>query len=75
MREGVVNVGRLYDAVEEVDRVCQARGLDAVKVKGEISMKAGFFLAIVFPHTPDDAEKLEKLRTAAREVLGFSLSV
>lgn len=74
-REGVVSVGRLYDAVEEVDRICQARGLDAVKVKGEISMKAGFFLAIVFPHTPDDTEKLEKLRAAARDVLGVSLTV
>jgi len=68
-------VGRLYDAVEEIDRVCQARGLDSVKVKGEISMKAGFFLAIVFPHTPDDADKLDKLRSATRDVLGVSLSV
>lgn len=73
--ERVVSVGRLYDAVEEIDRVCQARGLDSVKVKGEISMRAGFFLAIVFPHTPDDTEKLDKLRTAARDVLGVSLSI
>ena len=73
MFEGVVNVGRLYDAVDEIDRVCQARGLDAVKVKGEISMKAGFFLAIVFAHTPDDIEKLEKIRAATKEVLGISL--
>ena len=66
-------MGRLYDAVEEIDRVCQARGLDAVKTKGEISMKAGFFLAIVFPHTPDDAERFEKLRVAAKDVLGIVL--
>ena len=64
----------MYDAVEEVDRVCQARGLDSIKIKGEISMRAGFFLAIVFPHTPDDSEKLEKLRSAARDVLGVTLS-
>ena len=75
MREGVVSVGRLYDSVEEIDRICQARGLDAVKTKGEISMKAGFFLAIVFPHTPDDDDKLDKLRSATRDVLGVSLSV
>lgn len=68
-------MGRLYDAVEEIDRVCQARGLDAIKVKGEISMRAGFFLAIVFPHTPDDADKLDKLRSAAQDVLGVTLNV
>lgn len=66
-------MGRLHDAVLEIDRICQDRGLDAVKTKGEISMKSGFFLAIIFPHTPDDAEKLESLRAATQSVLGVSL--
>ena len=70
-----MRVGRLYDAVQEIDRICTSRGLDAVKVKGEISMKAGFFLAIVFPHTPDEADKIEKLTHAAKDVLGISLTV
>ena len=68
-------MGRLYEGVAEIDRVAQARGLDAVKVKGEVSMRAGFFLAIVFPHTPDDPEKIERLREAAREVLGIELPI
>jgi len=67
-------MGRLYDAVAEIDRICQDRGLDGTKTKGEISMKSGFFLAIIFPHTPDDNEKLEKLRSAAQSVLGVSLT-
>ena len=70
-----MRVGRLYVAVQEIDRICTSRGLDAIKVKGEISMKAGFFLAIVFPQTPDDAEKIEKLAHAANEVLGISLTI
>jgi len=68
-------VGRLYDGVAEIDRVAQARGLDPIKVKGEVSMRAGFFLAIVFPHTPDDPEKIERLREAAREVLSIELPI
>lgn len=67
-------MGRLHDAVLEIDRICQDRGLDAVKTKGEISMKSGFFLAIIFPYTPDDADKLDKLRSAAQSVLGVSLT-
>jgi len=66
-------MGRLHEAVQEIDRICADRGLDSVKTKGEISMKSGFFLAIIFPHTPDDTEKLEKLRDATRSVLGVSL--
>ena len=67
-------MGRLYDAVAEIDLICQDRGLDSTKTKGEISMRAGFFLAIIFPHTPDDNEKLETLRSAAQSVLGVALT-
>ena len=67
-------MGRLYDSVTEIDRICAQRGLDGVKVKGEISMKSGFFLAIIFPHTPDDLVKLERLHSAAKEVLGVSIA-
>lgn len=70
-----IAMGRLYDAVMEIDRICQDRGLDGARTKGEISLKAGFFLAIVFPHTPDDTEKLDKLRSAAESVLGVTLNV
>lgn len=67
-------MGRLHNAVLEIDRICQERGLDPIKTKGEISMKSGFFLAIIFPHTPDDPEKIEKLRGAAQTVLGVPLN-
>lgn len=67
-------MGRLYDAVAEIDRVCELRGLDGVKTKDEISLRSGFYLAVVFPRTPDDPERLESLRTATEAVLGVSLS-
>jgi hypothetical protein len=66
-----VHVGRLYDAVQEIDRVCHARGLDVVRVKGQISMECGFFLAIIFPSTPDDPEKLARLREVTTQMLDF----
>jgi len=68
-------LGQLYDAIEQVSAEVERRGLDVAKVKGEIGLHAGFFLAIVFPHTPDDAEKLERLKKATRTVLGADIFV
>lgn len=68
-------VGQLFDAVDKINGEIERRGLDVAKTKGEISMKAGFFLAIIFPHTPDDPEKLMRLKAAAKEVLGIEIYV
>jgi hypothetical protein len=63
-------VGQLYEAVRTIDRVAAAKGLDSNEVRGRIGMKAGFFLLIIKPDTPDDSEKLNALREAAEDVLG-----
>lgn len=68
-------MGRLFDGVAEIDRVIASRGLDAVRTKGQIGMNAGFFLAIVFPDTPDDPTKIDRLKRAAQDVLGISLNI
>ncbi len=68
-------MGRLYDAVGHVDRVIADRGLDSFKTKGEISLKAGFFLSLVFENSPDDEEKVQAVKRAAKEVLGVDLPV
>lgn len=66
-------MGRLYDALQEIDRVIGERGLDAFATKGSIGMKAGFFLVTIQPTTPDDPARLDALQKAASEVLGQSL--
>lgn len=66
-------MGRLFDAVSTIDQVIASRGLDPMKTKGEIGLKSGFFLALVFPDTPDDAERITKLRAATMDVLGIDV--
>lgn len=63
-------MGQLFSAVQAVEQVIARKGLDDFKTKGLISMKAGFFLSIINPTTPDDSAKLTSLRAAAEEVLG-----
>ena len=68
-------MGRLFEGIVEIDRVIAARGLDAVRTKGRIGMKAGIFLDMIFPDTPDDPDKIERLREAAEDVLGTSINI
>ena len=73
-REGDI-VGQLFDAVEKIKNEIDHRGMDASKTLGEISLMSGFFVAIIFPHTPDDPEKLVRLEEAAMDVLGLNVHV
>jgi predicted regulator of Ras-like GTPase activity (Roadblock/LC7/MglB family) len=62
--------GQLYATVGRINAVIERKRLDAFKVRGEIAMKAGFGLGFIDAETPDDAQKLSKLRAAASAVLG-----
>lgn len=63
-------MGKLYDLKLKIESVIEAKEMDVVKTRGQIGLKAGLMLAFINPNTPDDNMKLEKLKTAAREVLG-----
>lgn len=63
-------MGNLYDLKQKIESVIEVKKMDVVKTRGQIGLKAGLMLAFINPNTPDDNMKLEKLRTAAREVLG-----
>lgn len=67
---GDSTVHQLHSAVQTIDRLIEAEGLDAHKTRGLIGMEAGFFLTIITPTTEDDPEKLERLRRAAEVILG-----
>lgn len=60
----------LHEAVQAVEALIARRGGDRVRLRGHIALKAGFALDFVDASTPDDPDKLERLREAARAVLG-----
>ena len=68
-------MGQLNDAVQHIEKVIAEKGLDPNQTRGLIGMKAGFFLFIITPDTPDDAAQLASLRKAAEEVLGQPMPV
>ncbi|MEI9937596.1 MAG: hypothetical protein WDO69_10290 [Pseudomonadota bacterium] len=66
-------MGSLFDAKTKIESIIVERKLERSLTLGKIGLKAGFMLAFVKQDTPDDAEKLNKLRLAAQEVLGTTI--
>ncbi len=66
-------MGKLYDYCQEIQQHIESNNLDVFKARGEIALRCGFLISLVGPTDPDDPEKIESLRTAAREVFGLSL--
>ncbi len=67
---GAAQPGKLFAVVQKINAAIQRKKLDPFATRGEIAMKAGFGLGFIDADTPDDAEKLSKLRSAASAVLG-----
>ncbi|MBI5507971.1 MAG: hypothetical protein HY903_04350 [Deltaproteobacteria bacterium] len=66
-------MSKLFEAKQRIDRAIAELGLDPFKTKGAIGLRAGFLIGLVNERTPDDDKKLDKLRSAAREILGMNL--
>jgi len=66
-------MGKLYDYCQKVQTHIEASGLDIYKSRGEVAMRCGFLMPLVKPDDPDDAQKIQLLREAAKEVFGLDL--
>lgn len=65
-------MGQLFDMSKKIDEIISQKGLDKMITRGKIGLKSGVLMAFN-EKTPDDAEKIRKIKDAAREVLGASL--
>jgi len=65
--------GQLFRLVQRIDEIIVRSGLDRFKLRGQIAFKAGVPLDLIDEDTPDDPAKLQKLKTAASELLGQPL--
>jgi len=65
--------GGLHRLVQLIDATIARRMLDRYRVRGEIAIRAGFALDFLDPDTVDEPASVERLREAARAVLGEAL--
>jgi len=66
-------MGKLFDAKQKLEKAVAERNLNKSEVLGKVSLKSGVMLALIGPATPDDANKLEKLRNVALSLYKIEL--
>lgn len=68
-------MGKMYQALKQVDAVIAEQGMDLFRTRGLISLKLGFMVGLISEDTPDDADRLTALLDAAEEVLGVRIHI
>jgi hypothetical protein len=62
-------MGQLWELSEKINELIAKKGLDKMTTRGKIGLKSGVMLAFT-KDSPDDPEKIKKIKAAAQEVLG-----
>lgn len=66
-------MGKLYDYCQQIQQHIERNNLDMFKARGELALRCGFLVSLVGPNDPDEADKVQALRDAAKEVFGLDL--
>jgi len=62
-------MGQAYDIKLKVEQVIKDKNLNEHEVKGTIGLYSGIMFAFIRSDTPDNKDKLIKLRAAVKKVL------
>jgi|WetSurMetagenome_2_1015567.scaffolds.fasta_scaffold50049_3 hypothetical protein len=65
-------MGRLFEIRKAIDQALSGKPNQFV-LRGQIGMAAGVLIGGINEKTPDDAEKIQKLAQAAKQVLGIQV--
>lgn len=66
-------MGKLYDYCQKVQQHIEDSGFDVYKSRGDIAMRCGLLMPLVKPDDPDDPQKIQALREAAKEIFDLTL--
>ncbi|MCX9011589.1 MAG: hypothetical protein OIN66_10770 [Candidatus Methanoperedens sp.] len=65
-------MGQLLELSKKIDDIISEKGLDRLTTRGKIGLKSGVLMAFN-DNTPDDAEKIQKIKEASKEILGVAI--
>ncbi len=62
-------MGLLFELSKKIDEIISQKGMDRPTTRGKIGLKSGVLMSFN-EKTPDDAEKMRKIKEAVKEILG-----
>lgn len=65
-------MGQIFELSKKIDEIILKKGLDRMVTRGKIGLKSGVLMAFN-EKTPDDPEKMRKIKEAVKEVLGETI--
>lgn len=65
-------MGQLFELSKKIDEIIAQKSLEKLPTRGKIGLKSGILMAFN-EKTPDDPEKIRKIKSAASEILGVSI--
>lgn len=63
-------VSKLFQTLQRINALIERAGGNPFELRGRIALQSGLALELIDANTPDDPAQLERLRAAARAVLG-----
>ncbi len=65
-------MGLLFEISKKIDEKISEKGMDRSTTRGKIALKSGV-LMFFNENTPDDSEKIRKIKEAVKEILGVEI--
>ena len=65
-------MGQLIELSEKIDEIISKKGMDRMLTRGKIGLRSGVLMAFN-EKTPDDAEKIRKIKEAVKEIIGVTI--
>lgn len=62
-------MGLLFELSKKIDEIISQKGMDRSITRGKIGLKSGVLMSFN-EKTPDDVEKIRKIKEAVKELLG-----
>jgi uncharacterized protein YqgV (UPF0045/DUF77 family) len=65
-------MGQIFELSKKIDEIISKKGMDIMVTRGKIGIRSGVLMSFN-EKTPDNPERIRKIKEAVKEVLGVTI--
>jgi uncharacterized protein YqgV (UPF0045/DUF77 family) len=65
-------MGQIFELSKKIDEIISKKGMDKMVTRGKIGIRSGVLMSFN-EKTPDNPERIRKIKEAVKEVLGVTI--